>query len=725
MISFRSFAAATALALAAPAALAQVAGEESSEESVVLIADTLVENADENTVTATGNVEASYQGRTLRADTVIYNRNTNKVRAIGNVVILDPDGTQRFAEEVEVSSNLSDGYAVGFAVRMPQGGRAVASSAVRQEGGLNALDQVIYTACELCSPEDTPTWALRARRAVLDEESQMISYRDAVLEVGGIPVFYLPYFAHPDPGSERRSGFLFPDLGLSSTVGALYQQPYYWAISPSQELTIAPAVYERVNPLLELDYSKRFWSGQLNINTSFTYESLFDGDGERLEGSEDSLRSHIFADGLFSISPNWSWGFGAERASDDLYLDRYDIDGENDQRGLYIGQPKRLLSQLFLVGQSEKFYSETSFLSIQGLRARDENAELPTVAPIAFSERLFDLGDYGLAAVQASAAILNRDIGADSRRVSLGLDWSRRTILPGGFVAEPFFDVRSDYYDLDEDVSGESSVTRTLASAGARLSYPLIRRGEQVDVIVEPIIMGALGVSDANDPAIPVEDSLLYEADYTTLFEPNGAGNYDLYEGDGRLTAGISTRARWKNGVELSAIAGKRWRSEDDPAFDRFSNLSGTQSDWLAFSALDFGGPLRVETNLRLDEETFEVNRVDARLTADLWRVRGGVQYFQISDEITRSGRREEGIAVDALFQVTDNLSLVYSRLRDIEDGFDTKEGVGIRYTDGCSLFEIVYEQSDQRDRELGPRESVRFRFSLLTLGEFGSRDVD
>ena len=725
MISFRSFAAATALALSMPTAIAQTGDEAPTEESVVLIADNLVENEADNSIVAEGNVEASYQGRTLRADKVIYNRDTNKVRAIGNVVILDPDGTQRFAEEVEVSSNLSDGYAVGFAVRMPQGGRAVASSAVRQEGGVNSLDQIVYTACEICDADDTPTWALRARRAVLNEESQMISYRDAVLEVGGVPVFYLPYFAHPDPSSDRRSGFLFPDLGLSTTVGAFYQQPYYWAISPSQELTIAPAVYERVNPLLELDYSKRFWSGQLNINTSFTYESLFDGDGERLADSEDSLRSHIFADGLFSLSREWAWGFGAERASDDLYLNRYDIDGEDDQRGLYVGQPRRLLSQVFLVGQDENFYSETSFLALQGLRAGDENAEFPIVTPIAYSERLFDLGAYGLASVEASAAVLNRDTGADSRRVSLGVDWSRRTILPGGIVAEPFLDVRTDYYDLDEEVSGQDNETRTLGSVGARISYPFIRRGENVDILVEPLIMGAWGVSDANDTSIPIEDSLLYEADYTTLFEPNGVGNYDLYEGDGRLTAGISTRARWRNGVELTAVAGRRWRSEEDPAFDRFSNLEGTSSDWVAFSSLDLGRPFRLETNLRFDQDDFQVNRVDARLTADIWRVRGGVQYFQINEDITRSGQREEGVALDALFELTDNVSLVYSRLRDIEDGFDTREGVGLRYTDGCSLFEIVYQRSDQRDRELGPNESIRFRFSLLTLGEFGSQNVD
>lgn len=735
MYSFRALAAATTGLMVLPhtAAWAQAnvaasdgpGAERTKVGEVILVADNLFESERGDSIIAEGNVEATYEGRILQADRLIYNRATDQVRAIGNVVIIDEDGTQRFAEEVEVDSTLDEGYAVGFSMRMENGARAVASSAVRQDGGLNALDQVVYTACEICEDGDRPTWALRARRAVLDQESQMISYRDAVLEIAGVPVIYLPYFAHPDPNSGRRSGFLFPDFGLSSTVGAFYQQPYYWAISDHQELTIAPEVYQRVNPLLELDYSKQFWSGRLNIQTSITQEALFDGDGERLESSDSSVRSHIFADGYFSLNRRWNWGFGVERVTDDLYLDRYNIDGENDLRGLYASVPKRLLTQLFLTGQDSTFYSETSLLSFQGLRAGDENSRIPTVSPLSFHERTFDMGGWGLSAVNASTAILSREDGADSHRVSVGGDWSHRIVLPGGVLMAPFADARVDYYGLDEEVSGESSVTRGVGSVGTTLSYPLIRRGERVDITVEPIVMGAIGVTGANDEPIPNEDTLLSEFTVTSLFDPNGVNGYDLYEGDGRVSAGLSTTMRWKNGVELQAVGGKRWRSREDEAFSTFSNLGGEESDWLAGASLDLGRTLRLETDLRLDQDSLELNRIDARLSSQVWRVGGSVQYFNISDEIAPLNRADEGISIQGTFRLTDNLSLVYARLRDIELGLDQTHGVGVRYTDGCSIFEIVYERSDSRDRELGPSESLRFAFTLRSLGQFGSSDVD
>ena len=725
MAAFKSVFAATALAVVAPFALAQPAPAQDDSEQVVLIADSLFENEEDNTVIAEGNVEASYQGRILKADRIVYNRTTNKVRATGNVIILDEDGTERFAEEVEVSSNLSDGYAVGFSVRMPSGGQAVANSAIRQEGGLNALDQVVYTSCPICEEGDTPTWALRARRAVLDEEDQMISYRDAVLEVAGIPVFYLPYFAHPDPSSDRRSGLLFPDIGISSKVGFFYQQPYYWAISDHQELTIAPEVFEKVNPLLELDYSKRFWSGRLNINTSVTSETLFDGDGEPVEGSEESVRSHVFADGLFALNRDWDWGFGLERASDDLYLRRYDIDGEGDERGLYTGRPRRLLSQLFLVGQKEDFYSETAVLSFQGLREADNNDTIPLVAPMAYTERSFDLGNYGRASLQASAAALTRDVGADSQRVSVGADWSQRSVLPGGFLLEPFADVRADYYALDEEVSGEPDVTRALGSGGVRLSYPLIRRGKSMDLKIEPIAMGAWGVSNANDDPIPVEDSDFFEMDTTNLFASNGAPGYDLYEGDGRAALGIRAQARWRNGVTLSTEAGRRWRSTTDAAFDSYTNLQGTTSDWVANSSLDLGRALKLQANVRLDEDTWDVNRIDAKIETQIWRFNGSAQYFQLADTLRPSGVGEEGALLRGAFKLSDRFSVQYAQQRDIQSGFNTARVVGVSYSDDCSVFTVGYERRDSRDRDLGPSESITFRFTLRTLGAFGSSELD
>ncbi len=699
---------------------------------VTLDADSIFVNEADNTVTAEGNVEAHYEGRILRADRLIYDRNTDKVRATGNIVILDPDGTQRFADEIETDSNLLDGYAIGFSTRMPNGGLATAESAVRTEDGTNALDKVVYTACKLCEGKTRPTWALRARKATLDQEAQMISYRDAVLEIAGVPVVYLPYFAHPDPSSDRRSGLLVPDFGTSSKLGAFYQQPYYWAISPSQDLTLSPQVMTNVNPLMEIEYRKRFWSGRFITNFSFTNEQDFDSNGRKF--GEQEWRGHIFAEGRFNLTRNWNWGFGLEQVSDDLYTQRYDILGENRRRGLYNSQPRRLLTQAFVQGQNKNWYADASLLSFEGLRANDDDDTFPTALPLLYGERLFDFGNNGLLSVSASSAILSRVTGVDSQRISLASDWSASRIIPGGLVLNPFAEARYDYYALNDTPTNTDSVARGVATVGTRLSYPLYRPGKTVDILIEPMVMAAYGTPDINDPDIPVEDSVFYEADESTLFDASALGGYDLYEGGSKASIGISTTARWKSGVSITALGGRRWRENADASLNNASNLNTTASDWVAGLSADFGRPLKIETRIRMDESNLSVNRIDARVKTRWGRLDGQVRYYKLSSAITASGNDEEGVDIRGQVRLTDQYYFVYARQRDIAGlvapggirlpGRDLRHAFGIAFEDDCSRFEVTFERSEAQDRTLGSSDSLKFRFSLKTLGDFGSQDL-
>ena len=97
-----------------------------------------------------------------------------------------------------------------------------------------------------------------------------------------------------------------------------------------------------VNPLVKVDYRKRFFSGFIDLESSFTYEQDFNSDGDKF--GDQTWRSHLYGTGRFKIDNDWQWGFGVERQSDDLYDQRYDIDGEDDLRGLVGSQPRQLLT---------------------------------------------------------------------------------------------------------------------------------------------------------------------------------------------------------------------------------------------------------------------------------------------------------------------------------------------------------------------------------------------
>ncbi|HEX7766764.1 MAG TPA: LPS assembly protein LptD, partial [Nitrospira sp.] len=54
--------------------------------------------------------------------------------------------------------------------------------------------------------------------------------------------------------SNRRSGFLVPQVGYDSRFGMHLQDSFYWAINPSQDLTIAPSYYSKLGYGSDLEY---------------------------------------------------------------------------------------------------------------------------------------------------------------------------------------------------------------------------------------------------------------------------------------------------------------------------------------------------------------------------------------------------------------------------------------------------------------------------------------
>jgi len=694
-------------------------------ELVMLEADRLVEDQDSGTITAEGDVKARYQGRTLRADRLIYDLENGSIRASGGVELVAADGSVQYAEEMQVDEGLALGVATELRARFQPEGVLAARSAVRREAGDNELDYVVYTSCPVCEDDGArpPTWTLRARRAVQDPESRMISYRDAVLEVAGVPVFFAPYFSHPDPTAGPRSGFLQPDFGRNRRLGAFYEQPYVWAISPHQDLTVSPRLHEKVRPLLGFEYRRRFWSGDILIDGSVTAERDFDGEGDRF--GDDSFRGHVFATGAFRINEDWDWGFGAERASDDLYLRRYDLDGAGDPRGPLVGDYTRLISQLYVERQTPASYATLRTVSFQGLLEQDGSERLPLVLPQGeISQNLTEPLFEGQVRVAASTALLERSEGVDSARVSAGVSWRRDWIMGPGLVVSPFAETRADYYRFGPNTPGQADqdATRRVGVGGVEVSWPLVRTTQGLSVVVEPVVMAAIGSQGGADPVIVNEDSQAFELDDSNLFRPNAAPNYDLWEPGQRISAGLRATARTDAGATVTGLIGRRWRSDAEPAFTPPTNLNGRASDWVGAVQVDFGDRLQANVRSRLRDGSLALQRLDAGVSARLGRFAAGVRYLNV-DGALNAGDRVEELAADLSARLVDGWSANVGFRRDLDSDINLQQRLALIYQDDCSFLELAYSRSETFDRRLGPSEGFRIRVGLTTLGVIGGGD--
>jgi len=716
-----------------PAALAQTqpateAPTAQSEENVLLEADELIDDQQARTITAQGDVQIRYQGRTMRADRLIYDLNTGAIRASGNVQIALEDGSVTYAEEIEADEAMNVGAASELRARLGDTSTLAARQALRHGEGESELRNVIYTSCPICESGDRPpTWSLRARRAVQDRESRTISYQNAVLEVAGVPVLYIPYIAHPDPTVGRASGFLPPDIGRNRRLGTFYEQPYYWAISDSQDLTASLRLHGNVNPLIGLDYRKRFWSGEMSLETTFTEEQLFDDDGDRF--GDSLFRYSAFGEGRFELNNYWDWGFGLERAYDDQYLRRYDIDGAGERRGPYVGQETRLLSQLYAIGQNANSYSSIAAISFQGLRTQDTSDLLPLILPFAETEHVLNEPVFnGQVRLSANTALLSRQdnpgtgiFEGSTGRVSLGASWRRDAIFGPGMVFSPFAQVRGDAYQIEISEDRFETFTRGLGLAGAEVSWPFMRPGERFDVIVEPVVMAAIASDDPQAPLNINEDSLAFELDDSNLFRPNAAPNYDLWEPGARVSAGVRATARAHSGESASLIFGRRWREEQAPGFTPATNLDGENTDWVAAGSIDLGANFGAEGRLRLEDETLEVQRIDLAVRAAAGRYSTYVRYYSVDEAIQANpADPNEEISAHIGVDLARGWRVQAGLTRDLDSDINLLQDIRAIYEDDCTFLEISYTRRETSLGSIGPDEGLQIRIGLRSLGVFG-----
>ena len=68
------------------------------------------------------------------------------------------------------------------------------------------LNKAIFTSCK--KNDNCPPWSIKADKITHDRINQNILYKNAVLNLYDVPVFYFPKFFHPDPSVDRRSRLL-------------------------------------------------------------------------------------------------------------------------------------------------------------------------------------------------------------------------------------------------------------------------------------------------------------------------------------------------------------------------------------------------------------------------------------------------------------------------------------------------------------------------------------
>ena len=672
-----------------------------------LTADEVVHNRDLGVVTATGNVEIVQGLRSLYADTVTYNERQDLISASGGVRLHEATGEVIFADYMELTGDMREGTMKSLRLLLVDRSRVAATEARRSGGNRHEFDRAVYSPCESCKtdPSRPLLWQVKAVRVVHDAERQTVEYKDAWMEMFGIPVAYTPYFSHPDPTVRRRTGFLVPSVGQSSFFGTTLQTPFFWDIAPNHDLTLTPLLTTKENVGFGAEH--RFIGEKGEIKGKFS--GAVDGNSE--------LRGHMDMKSRFNLTDTWRWGVDAQRSTDDVYTRQYRY-----------ATPPTLISRAYTEGFRGRNYAVANGYAFQGLRETDDPGQAPLVLPsVDFSHVGEPNAAGGRVRLDANLLAFTRSEGTDVRRLSVAPGWDLPYVGPAGDVYKLSFTLRGDVYHVDNHVIPGQSGTFTGATGriypetAFEWRYPFVRRHESVSEIFEPITSLVVSPYGGNLVKIPNEDSREVEFDETNLFTGRRYAGLDRVETGPRFNYGLRWGLFGDQGGSSSVLFGQSVRARDDSTFATGTGLEDHLSDFVGRIVVRPIKNMKLDYRTRINKDNFQPTRSEVSASVGPRSLTVGANYL-FSEKAADSGIPNlEQLSLSLTSQLSRRWRLSFASLQDLESNDLRALRLNTTYEDECFILSAEAQRSLFYDRELKTDDSIILRLTFKTLGEVAS----
>jgi len=476
-----------------------------------------------------GDVDLRQGERRLSAEDVEYDATTRRFKVNGQL---------RYSDGTLEASGQAGSYQPGDGAVIQQGSFALPSRPARGAAdairigldGKVSLSDVWFSTCPETKAGALPDWRIKASDITLDTVTRNGSGRNASIEFLGVPILYLPYLSFP-LGDQRKSGFLFPNLGYNTRGGIEMSVPYYLNLAPNYDLTLRPTLYGRRG--LDLDSRFRYLAREHRGEVSLNYLP------------SDSLRkvdrSWLQARHRSDFGDRWRLDVNAQSVSDAEYFEDFAAGAEGTSTAFL-----QRIAQLSYVDDRWRFRGE--FQQFQTIDRQLDATDLPyaqlprlslsgsgntshTRIPIAWS-------------LDSELVNFDRDVGVTGWRLDaaprLALDWSG----PGYFL-QPSAGWRYTRYELDGVAPGDSRApSRSLPFAALDAGFILERSAKTPEdnrITLEPRLL-YLWTPWRDQNELPIFDTGIPDLDFVQLFRTERYVGADRVSDANQLSLGTTAR---------------------------------------------------------------------------------------------------------------------------------------------------------------------------------------
>lgn len=499
-----------------------------------------------------GEVLIRHGTRRLTADSASIDEMSGEVVLQGDVQFRQPGLLLQGARgQYNLSAGQAELHDASYVIHA-SGVHGSADAVVYDDGdGTLRVRRGRFTRCE----PGAEAWALESRRIRIDQEKKQGTAIGAVLRLGGVPVFFVPYMRFPVT-DERQSGFLVPEIGYSQENGLDVAVPYYFNLAPNYDTTVTPRIMSERGVLTEVELRHLARFGHATVGGAYMpSDDQFDG---RLSKDDFDL---VNPGGNFDPAQRWLLAL-EQQGRVGRFRTRVDYNAASDDEYF-----RDLGSDLSVSSRTElKRFGEIAYFG-DALRMR-----LYGEGYQALEEQVDDsyrrIPALDLAYVRAVGG-LPLEVGLESQITRFGRDQqdlmgsdrvigNRFHLAPrvGVTLNRSFGHLRVSleelltYYDLDDLPPGaKRSHDRSLARAivdGGLVFERARKRGWQT---IEPRIYYEYTEFE-DQTELPLFDTAAFTFDFGQLFRENPFTGLDRIQDANRVSLGVTSRLIGSSGLE-------------------------------------------------------------------------------------------------------------------------------------------------------------------------------
>ena len=563
----------------------------------------------------------------------------------------------------------------------------------------------IFTLCDYRSNDKCPPWSIQSGEMLHDNKKKTIFYKNAVIKVYDIPIFYLPRLSHPDPSVERRSGFLPPAFEDTKNLGAGITVPYFFALNKDKNFTLTNKFYASENPLFMGEYHQAFKNSDFLADFGYT-EGFKKNTSKKKSGDKSHFFSEFTKNFKFKNDSSSSLKFKVQEVSNDKYLKLYKLDTD-----LVDYNNQTLENSIdFTYENDDLFFGFNS--SIYETLKENYTDKYEYIYPdITVDKNLFSSNKFGKLDLQSNYQVKKYETSKFTNFFINDFDWNYKILNNSVFNSKLLGNIKNINYETKNvDIYKKDTTSEIYGALGYLTQLNFEKNKNNSTHYLTPKILlryapGQMRNEDSGSRLNPL-----------TSFSLNRLNNPRNFETGLSGTVGFDYKINGKNRDFDFSIA-QVISEKENKKMPSITSLDEKLSDLVGSASTKINESIEVGYNFSVDQNynEFNYNDFEAKINFDPMQI--GFSYILENKHI---GDQEYFKTKIDLNKSNNNLFSFETKRNLITDSAEFYN-LSYEYLNDCLRAGLVYRREFYKDSEIEPENSLMFKITLTPFGNISS----